>query len=69
VTDLNPGTVPWNSSHTSAFQGFTRLGDRVLFTGFLVDDVQCPLWITDGLAAGTERVADLCATSQAPSPG
>jgi ELWxxDGT repeat protein len=63
VTDLNPGTVPWNSSHTSAFQDFTRLGDRVLFTGFIVDDVQCPLWITDGLAAGTERVADLCAGS------
>ncbi len=63
VADLNPGTLPWDDGHATVFQNFTRLGDRVLFMGFLGGDVQCLLWITDGTAAGTERVADLCASS------
>ncbi|HEX4960893.1 MAG TPA: ELWxxDGT repeat protein [Thermoanaerobaculia bacterium] len=67
VADLSPGTVPWNPDSTSVFQSFTRLGDRVLFLSFLTNDVQCGLWVTDGTAVGTERLADLCAESLDPA--
>lgn len=63
VADLNPGTVPWTSADTSFFSSFTRLGNRVVFLGFPPDDFQCGLFATDGTAAGTGRLADLCAES------
>ena len=62
VADLGSGTAPWDPYYTSFFQFFTRLGDRTLFVGFLLaNDAQCGLWSTDGTAAGTVRLADLCA--------
>jgi ELWxxDGT repeat protein len=66
VVDLNPGSVAWTPDQTSVFQSFIRLGNRVLFLGFLSNDVQCGLWVTDGTAAGTGRLADLCAESLTP---
>jgi ELWxxDGT repeat protein len=63
VADLNPGTAPWDSNYTSIFQSFSRLGARTLFLGFFANDVQCGLWATDGTAAGTSRLADLCGES------
>jgi ELWxxDGT repeat protein len=49
------------------FKSFTPLGGRVLFLGFFfTDDNQCGLWSTDGTAAGTGRLADLCAESLSP---
>jgi ELWxxDGT repeat protein len=67
VADLNPGTVAWDPNATSTFQFFTRLGHRTLFMGFLYNDFQCGLWATDGTAAGTERLVDLCAESLSDS--
>src|SRR6185312_8912566 len=63
VADLNPGTAAWDPNDSSYFHAFTSLGDRTLFLGFLAGDVQCGLWATDGTAAGTARLADLCAES------
>src|SRR5204862_7422379 len=63
VADLNPGTVAWDSLNTSFFHAFTPLGGRTVFLGGLAGDVQCGLWATDGPAAGTARLADLCAES------
>jgi len=67
VADLNPGTVPGSVDDFTSFHSFTRLGNRVVFLSFLSTDVQCGLWVTDGTAAGTERLADLCAESLTPS--
>ncbi|HEV7507851.1 MAG TPA: ELWxxDGT repeat protein [Thermoanaerobaculia bacterium] len=66
VADLNPGIVPGSVDDFTSFHSFTRLGDRVVFLGYLSTDVQCGLWVTDGTAAGTERLADLCAESLTP---
>jgi ELWxxDGT repeat protein len=63
VVDLNPGSVAWDPTATSIFRSFTRLGDRTLFLSFLNNDVQCGLWTTDGTAAGTEFLADICGES------
>ncbi|HEV7507852.1 MAG TPA: ELWxxDGT repeat protein [Thermoanaerobaculia bacterium] len=66
VADLNPALVPFDES--VAFKSFTPLGGRVLFLGFFfAGDNQCGLWSTDGTAAGTGRLADLCAESLSPA--
>jgi ELWxxDGT repeat protein len=66
VADLNPGTVPWSVNDFTQFRSFTRLGDRVVFLSYFSTDVECGLWVTDGTAAGTGRLADLCAGSPTP---
>jgi|GEM_PF-1795246 len=65
VADLNPGLDPLNTDSFSAVRSYTPLGGRVLFLSFLFDD-QCGLWSTDGTAAGTGLLADLCAGSLNP---
>jgi ELWxxDGT repeat protein len=68
VADLNPALAPWDASVSPAFQSFTPLGGRVLFLSFFfAEDDQCGLWSTDGTAAGTGRLADLCAESLSPA--
>jgi ELWxxDGT repeat protein len=65
VADLNPGLNPLGTDSFSAFRSYTPLAGRVLFLSFLFDD-QCGLWSTDGTAAGTGLLADLCAGSLDP---
>jgi ELWxxDGT repeat protein len=68
VADLNPALDPLDESFTPVFESFTPLGGRVLFLGFLfAGDDQCGLWSTDGTAAGTGRLIDLCAESLSPA--
>jgi ELWxxDGT repeat protein len=68
VADLSPGLAPLGTSPFSAFRAYTPLAGRVLFLSFFLDgDDQCGLWSTDGTAAGTGRLADLCAESLSPA--
>src|SRR3954447_10683808 len=67
VADLNPGMDPFSASSAPAsFGSYAAAGGRVVFFGFLQEGFpylsayQCGLWVTDGSANGTERLADLC---------
>lgn len=68
VEDLNPGLSVFDPSVTpfSSFEAYTPVQAGVVFLGrlqedaVLVDAPQCGLYVTDGTAEGTERLAELC---------
>src|ERR1700704_6625878 len=67
VANLNPALALWDGSVTPVFNSFTPLGGRVLFLGFFfTNDNQCGLRSTDGTAAGTGRLGDLCGAGLSP---
>lgn len=75
VKDINPGLEPLPedpSEGSSFFSSYTPVNGRVVFLTFFQDedsltgDFQCGLWVTDGTAGGTERLAELCADAEEP---
>ena len=71
VADLNPGTDPFSANSALInFDSYAEVGGRAVFFGFLEEGspflsaFQCGLWVTDGTAGGTERLADLCGEAE-----
>lgn len=69
VKDINPGVeLPLvdPSQSPSVFSFYTPVNGRVVFMALFRDDsvfpqeIQCGLWVTDGTAGGTEKLAELC---------
>lgn len=61
VADLRPGVQELDPFSANDFQSYTPINGRVVFLSFDSSDAfQCNLWVTDGTAGGTERLADLC---------
>jgi len=72
VVDLNPGLQAFDrASLPASFSRYTAVNGRVVFLartghGSRAGDFQCGLWVTDGAAGGTERLADFCAEADEP---
>jgi len=62
VADLNTGFEPYtsNSGTDNSFTAYTPVRAGVVFFSFFKEATSCELWGTDGTAAGTEWLADLC---------
>jgi ELWxxDGT repeat protein len=60
VEDLNTGFEPYPSGTATSFTAYTPVRAGVVFFAFFKDVTSCELWATDGTAAGTEWLADLC---------
>jgi ELWxxDGT repeat protein len=70
VADLDTGVAEPSNYPVfgpAFFYSYTPVNGRIVFLTFLRDstlypqDFQCGLWVTDGTAGGTERLAELCA--------
>ena len=66
VADLDPGRQGLNPDSAVSFRSYTPVNNRVVFFAVQPDGDPrfsvplCALWATDGTAAGTEQLADLC---------
>ena len=75
VADLDPGRQGLNPDSSVAFRSYTPVNGRVVFFAVQLDGdprfafPQCSLWATDGAAAGTERIADLCEDGETSTAG